>query len=188
MGRRLDEISDIGTDTGIENTPRLINSALFRNEATRNMWKQALPDMADRLDDLHYVLNLSTTGRNAGSGTATRGEIMDSVTSMFERGGKGLRMALLNWTVGLPITATEKGLGVIGTARTQNIRAGALADQVSPDVSKMLGEYAERVGKSNPKLAGILQSVRQFALSDEMPPEQEPAAADTSMGVLAEPQ
>lgn len=188
MGRRLDEISDIGTDTGIENTPRLINSALFRNEATRNMWKQALPDMADRLDDLHYVLNLSTTGRNAGSGTATRGEIMDSVTSMFERGGKGLRMALLNWTVGLPITATEKGLGVIGTARTQNIRAGALADQVSPDVSKMLGEYAERVGKSNPKLAGILQSVRQFALSDEMPPEQDPAAADTSMGVLAEPQ
>lgn len=172
MGRRLDEISDIGTDTGIENTPRLINAALFRNEAQRKMWKEALPDMADRLDDLHYVMNLATTGRNAGSTTATKNRLVEGLTSMFERGGSGLRTTLLNWTVGLPITATEKGLGIVGTARTQKIRAGALAEQVSPDVSKMLGEYAEKAGKSNPRLSAILQSVRQFAMSDPVGSDQ----------------
>jgi len=183
MGRRLDEISDIGTDSGIENTPRMINAALFRNEATRKMWKEALPDMADRIDDLHYVLNLATTGRNSGSATATRGEIVQGLTSLFERGGQGLRTALLNWTVGLPITVTEKGLGAIGTARTQSIRAGALADQTAPDVAKMIGDYAERVGKANPRLASVLQSVRQFALTDGVPAEQ---PQQTSEGVLTE--
>lgn len=172
MGRRLDEVTDIVGDTGIANTPRLINAALFRNEATRQMWKQALPDMADRLDDLHYVLNLATTGRNAGSATATRKGIVDSLTSLFEKGGSGLRTTLLNWTIGLPVTAAEKGLGVIGTARTQQIRAGALAEQVSPDVAKMLDDYAVRLGKSNPRLGVILQSIRQYAGSDGLQSDQ----------------
>lgn len=166
MGRRFDEISDIGTDTGVENTPRLINAALFRNEATRQMWKQALPDMADRLDDLHYVLNLATTGRNSGSATATRGEIKEGLTSLFERGGSGLRMALINWTVGLPITVAEKSLGIVGTARTQAIREAALAEQTAPDVAKIVGDYAKRVGKTNPRLSSILQSIRQYAGTD----------------------
>lgn len=187
LERRMSLLDDTELASGPRNIPQQINKALFRNPKEREMWKQAFPDMADQIDQLHEVLNIFTRGRATGSNTVDKARDAAEMSSRLDNIRADNGTTFLGFLKQVPAWMARKSLGSVGEARTAAKREAALAKELDNDFAAMADEFAEKVGRTNTPqgrtVSAFLQSLRQFAGSDPMPTE-EPAQAGT--GILTE--
>ncbi len=187
LERRMSLLDDTDLASGPRNIPQQINKALFRNDKERAMWKQAFPDTADQIDQLHEVLNIFSRGRAMGSNTVDKArdgaEMVSRLDNIRADGGT----TLVGFLKQVPAFLARKSLGSVGEARTAAKREAALAQELDNDFVAMADEFAEKVGRTNTPqgktVSAFLQSLRQYADSDTMPQGEEEA---TEVGILAE--
>lgn len=185
LERRMSLLDDTELASGPRNIPQQINKALFRNPKERDMWKQAFPDLADTIDDLHEVLNIFTRGRATGSNTVDKARDAAEMTSRLDNIRADNGTTFFGFLKQIPAWAARKSLGSIGEARTAQAREAALARELDNDFVAMADEFAEKVGRTNTPqnktISAFLQSLRQYAGTDPMPTDE-----PTEPGILAE--
>ncbi len=185
LQRRLSLIPDYGMGGGERNVPAQLNKALFGTEASRDMWKQALPGMEQAIDDLADALDIAARGRAKESGTVAKGAEADAATSAVEKARLrdttvyGTLLSAARWAV----TKTAEKAGGPFTTR---IRQGQLAEEVNVNFPKAADDLLEEMRKSNKAadraIVAFIQSAKQYAAS-EPDPEDKPKA---KQGVLAQ--
>lgn len=186
LQRRLSMIPDYGTGGGERNVPAQLNKALFGTEASRDMWKQALPGMEKQIDDLADALDISARGRAKESGTVAKGAEAANATSAVEKTRltdttfTGALLSTMRWAV---TKVAEKAGGPL----TNRIRQGQLAEEVNVNFPKAADDLLEEMRKSNKAadraIVGFLQSAKQYAASE---PDPQDKPAKPKQGVLAE--
>lgn len=186
LQRRLSMIPDYGTGGGERNVPAQLNKALFGTEASRDMWKQALPGMEQAIDDLADALDIAARGRAKESGTVAKGAEAANATSAVEKA----RLTDTTWT-GALLTAMRwaftKAAEKAGGPLTNRIRQGQLAEEVNVDFPKAADDLLAQMQKSNKAadraVVSFLQSAKQYAASV---PDPEDKPAKPKQGVLAQ--
>lgn len=186
LQRRLSMIPDYGTGGGERNVPAQLNKALFGTEASRDMWKQALPGMEQAIDDLADALDIAARGRAKESGTVAKGAEAANATSAVEKARltdttfAGALLSTMRWAV---TKVAEKAGGPL----TNRIRQGQLAEEVNVNFPKAADDLLEEMRKSNKAadraIVGFLQSAKQYAASE---PDPEDKPAKPKQGVLAQ--
>lgn len=145
MQRRLAKIRDVSPDD-LPNVPYQLNNALFPNSQTRDMWKEALPDQADNIENLYRGLKIYSRARSMGSATAANQASRDALSGTSLNTSADLAKELMEWLTVIP-KMTQHGLSGINR-RT----AGRRQSQAMQNQRDLTGPYGGPTGATQAEL------------------------------------